>query len=253
MHPCWGSTRRICTTSGVRESCSSSTSSGCSPEALRVCKMQMLSLTFSNFIVVFSKRQLRISKIQEENGCFFFFRDMTNSQRICTLTIQFSWMSLQADWDPGFHRKRHPVLFRKQHSQWPLSSGKYFSCYPQICSLMFIPLDSAIGVESYPNNRKDETLIPKTMTELYFSRGIVPLMPSLTAHNSFLKLLLNQDWYWMWRTVKHSVNCYHHASMSLKQLVLLQKLFVGGLHCNNTLEKLHVLVGITFLPRTSSY
>ena len=40
---------------------------------------------------------------------------------------------------------------------------------------MFIPLDSAIVVESYPNNRKDETLILKTMTELYSSRAIVPL------------------------------------------------------------------------------
>ena len=54
---------------------------------------------------------------------------------------------------------------------------------------MFIPLDSAIVVESYPNNRKDETLILKTMTVLYSSRGIVLLMPSLTAHNSFEKLL----------------------------------------------------------------
>ena len=164
---------------------------------------------------------------------------MTNSQRICTLTVQFSWMSLQAGsyerpqslslaalgrWIPPkfvllsrswVSQKRYPVLFREQHSQRPVSSGKYFSCYPQIHSLMFIPLDSAIVVESYPNSRKDETLILKTMIELYSSRGIVPPMPSLTAHNSFQKLLLNQDWYWMWRTVKHWVNCYHHASMSL--------------------------------------
>ena len=48
-----------CATSGGRESYSSSTSSGCSPEALWVCKMQMLSLTSSNSIVVFSKHQLQ--------------------------------------------------------------------------------------------------------------------------------------------------------------------------------------------------
>ena len=48
-----------CATSGGRESYSSSTSSGCSPEALWVCKMQMLSLTSSNSITVFSKHQLQ--------------------------------------------------------------------------------------------------------------------------------------------------------------------------------------------------
>ena len=46
---------------------------------------------------------------------------------------------------------------------------KYISCYPHINSLMHIPLFSSIVVEVYQNSSKDKTLIPKTMTDLYFS------------------------------------------------------------------------------------
>ena len=46
---------------------------------------------------------------------------------------------------------------------------KYISFNPHINSLMYIPLNSAIVVEVYRNSRKDETLVPKTMTELYSS------------------------------------------------------------------------------------
>ena len=46
---------------------------------------------------------------------------------------------------------------------------KYISYYPQINSMMYIPLNSAIVVEVYRNSRKDATLVPKTMTELYSS------------------------------------------------------------------------------------
>ena len=46
---------------------------------------------------------------------------------------------------------------------------KYISGYPHINSMMYIPLNSAIVVEVYRNSRKDETLVPKTMTELYSS------------------------------------------------------------------------------------
>ena len=46
---------------------------------------------------------------------------------------------------------------------------KYISCYPHINSLMYIPLNCAIVVEVYRNSKKDETLVPKTMTELYSS------------------------------------------------------------------------------------
>ena len=46
---------------------------------------------------------------------------------------------------------------------------KYISFYPHINSLMYIPLNCAIVVEVYRNNRKDDILVPKTMTELYSS------------------------------------------------------------------------------------
>ena len=46
---------------------------------------------------------------------------------------------------------------------------RYILCYPHINSLMYIPLNSAIVVEVYRNSRKDKTLVPKTMTELYSS------------------------------------------------------------------------------------
>ena len=46
---------------------------------------------------------------------------------------------------------------------------KYISYYPHINSLMYIPLNSAIVVEIYRNSRNDETLVPKTMTEMYSS------------------------------------------------------------------------------------
>ena len=45
----------------------------------------------------------------------------------------------------------------------------YISYYPHINSLMYIPLNSAIVVELYRNSRNDETLVPKTMTEMYSS------------------------------------------------------------------------------------
>ncbi len=46
---------------------------------------------------------------------------------------------------------------------------KYISCYPHINSLMYIPLHSAIVVEVYRISKRDETLVPKTMSGLYFT------------------------------------------------------------------------------------
>ena len=46
---------------------------------------------------------------------------------------------------------------------------KYLSCYPHIGSLMYIPLYCVFVVKVYQNSRRDEGLVPKTMTELYFS------------------------------------------------------------------------------------
>ena len=46
---------------------------------------------------------------------------------------------------------------------------KYISCYPHIGSLMYIPLYCVFVVKVYQNSRRDKGLVPKTMTELYFS------------------------------------------------------------------------------------
>ena len=59
---------------------------------------------------------------------------------------------------------------------------KYISCYPHIGSLMYIPLNSAIVVEVYRNSRKEETLVPKTMTELYSSLFRSLLLRHLLDH-----------------------------------------------------------------------
>ena len=44
---------------------------------------------------------------------------------------------------------------------------KYLTCYPQIRAAMYIPLNAAIVVEIYKRVRKEECILPKTMTELY--------------------------------------------------------------------------------------
>ena len=59
---------------------------------------------------------------------------------------------------------------------------RYISCYPNINSLMYIPLNSAIVIEVYQNSRKDDTLVPKTMTELYFSLVRSLLLRHLLNH-----------------------------------------------------------------------
>ena len=59
---------------------------------------------------------------------------------------------------------------------------KYISCYPHISSLMYIPLNSAIVVEVYQNSRNYETLVPKTMTELYSSLIRSLLLRHLLGH-----------------------------------------------------------------------
>ena len=59
---------------------------------------------------------------------------------------------------------------------------KYISCYPHINSMMYIPLNSAIVVEVYRNSRKDDTLVPKTMTELYSSLVRSLLLRKLLDH-----------------------------------------------------------------------
>ena len=46
---------------------------------------------------------------------------------------------------------------------------KYISFYPHIKSMMYIPLNCAIVLDVYRNSKKDDNLVPKTMTELYSS------------------------------------------------------------------------------------
>ena len=66
----------------------------------------------------------------------------------------------------------------------PLMAGlkKYISCYPHMTSMMYIPLNTAIVVEVYRNSQKGETLVPKTMTELYSSLVRSLLLRHLLDH-----------------------------------------------------------------------
>ena len=67
---------------------------------------------------------------------------------------------------------------------------KYLECYPHIHSMMYIPLNSAIVVEVYRNSKKERTVVPKTMTELYFSLIRSLLLRYLKEHPEYSK----QQW-----------------------------------------------------------
>ena len=67
---------------------------------------------------------------------------------------------------------------------------KYLECYPHIHSMMYVPLNSAIVVEVYRNSKKERTLVPKTMTELYFSLIRSLLLRYLKEHPEYSK----QQW-----------------------------------------------------------
>ena len=69
---------------------------------------------------------------------------------------------------------------------------KYISCFPHTNSMMYIPLYSAIVVEVYQNNRKDNALVPKTMTELYSSLLRSLLLRHLYEHPVYGK---NRRWW----------------------------------------------------------
>ena len=58
----------------------------------------------------------------------------------------------------------------------------YTSCYPHIRSMMYNPLNAAIVVEVYKNSWKEESTIPKTMTELYSSFIRTLLLRYLREH-----------------------------------------------------------------------
>ena len=169
-----------------------------------MCELQQIYLTSSDTTTArSSKQQLRRSKKHEAKVCSFCLRDMTSSQKSYVPRVLFSWMSLlgksyqrlqssspaapgQVSSSVGNVRKTCPSILRSWGLPKTISSPilksatandplllahlkKYISYYPHIHSMMYIPLNSAIVVEVYRNSRKDETLVPKTMTKLYSS------------------------------------------------------------------------------------
>ena len=76
--------------------------------------------------------------------------------------------------------------------------NKYLSCYPNIASMMYVPLNCAIVLEVYRENRSNENkLIPKTMTQLYDSLVRTLLLRYLLDHpdykDKYVKLESFQD------------------------------------------------------------
>ena len=64
--------------------------------------------------------------------------------------------------------------------------NKYLSCYPNIRSMMYVPLNCAIVLEVYRENRSNENqLIPKTMTQLYSSLVRTLLLRYLLDHPDY--------------------------------------------------------------------
>ena len=63
---------------------------------------------------------------------------------------------------------------------------KYLSCYPNIASMMYVPLNCAIVLQVYRESRSDvNQLIPKTMTELYTSLVRTLLIRYLHDHPKY--------------------------------------------------------------------
>ena len=76
--------------------------------------------------------------------------------------------------------------------------NEYLSCYPNISSMMYVPLNCAIVLEVYRESRSGEhQLVPKTMTELYKSLVRTLLIRYLTDYpehrNKYKKLVSFSD------------------------------------------------------------
>ena len=72
----------------------------------------------------------------------------------------------------GFTEENVQVFIRSsvgENSKLLEGLQTYVSSYPHIKSMMYNPLNAAIVVEVYRNSYKEESTIPKTMTELYSS------------------------------------------------------------------------------------
>ena len=64
--------------------------------------------------------------------------------------------------------------------------NEYLSCYPNIASMMYVPLNCAIVLKVYRENRSNENqLIPKTMTQLYSSLVRTLLLRYLHDHPDY--------------------------------------------------------------------
>ena len=135
-------------------------------------------------------------KLRTEDSVFL---DVITGKELPEATVLITsrpWASESLHWQFKSHISQHiEVLgFSKANIESYLESitandpsllaglKKYISCYPHINSLMYIPLNSAIVVEVYRNSMKDETLVPKTMTELYSSLVRSLLLRHLLEH-----------------------------------------------------------------------
>ena len=127
------------------------------------------------------------------------FLDVITGEELPEATVLITsrpWASEFLHWGCKRHISQHIEIlgFTKANIQSYLESTipddpslladlkKYISCYPHINSMMYIPLNSAIVVEVYRNSRKDDTLVPKTMTELYSSLVRSLLLRHLLDH-----------------------------------------------------------------------
>ena len=111
------------------------------------------------------------------------FLDIITGRELPEATVLITsrpWASVFLHRECNQHISQHIMIlgFTKANIQYYLQSTvpllladlkKYIWCYPHINSLMYLPLHSATVVEVYRNSKKDETLVPKTMTEMYSS------------------------------------------------------------------------------------
>ena len=135
-------------------------------------------------------------ELRTENSIFL---DVITGRELPEATVLITsrpWASEFLHWRCKRHISQHIEIlgFTKDNIQSYLESAipndpslladlkKYISCYPHINSMMYIPLNSAIVVAVYQNSRKDRTLVPKTMTELYSSLVRSLLLRHLLDH-----------------------------------------------------------------------
>ena len=67
----------------------------------------------------------------------------------------------------------------------------YIAKYPQIKACMYIPLNSAIVVSVYQESKAGGCVLPKTLTELYYTLTQVLLLRYLRGHSVYCKTIWN--------------------------------------------------------------